>query len=61
MLARVVVGRASALEIGASALILLATIAVVGLVAVRIYATGVILYGQRPSFRAFVAAARRQH
>jgi hypothetical protein len=26
---------------------------------VRIYATGVLLYGQRPGVRAFIAAARR--
>jgi ABC-2 type transport system permease protein len=60
MLARVVVGRASALEIAVSAAILVGTIILVGLVAVRIYATGVILYGLRPSMRDFVAAARRR-
>jgi hypothetical protein len=26
---------------------------------VRIYATGVLLYGQRPGLRGFIAAARR--
>jgi hypothetical protein len=38
--------------------ILLVTIAVVGLATVRIYATGVLLYGQRPGLRRFIAAAR---
>jgi ABC-2 type transport system permease protein len=61
MLARVMMGRASALEIAASVLILALTVLLVGLAAIRIYATGVILYGQRPSIRAFIAAARRPH
>jgi ABC-type Na+ efflux pump permease subunit len=39
--------------------ILLATIGAVAVVTVRIYATGVLLYGQRPGFRQFIAAARR--
>ena len=59
MLARVVVGRASAPEIAVSAAILLGAVVLVGLAAVRIYATGVVLYGQRPSLRAFLAAARQ--
>jgi len=59
MLARLMVGRAPALEIAVSVLILLATVVLVGLAAIRIYATGVILYGQRPSLGAFIAAARR--
>ena len=32
--------------------------AVVALATVRIYATGVLLYGQRPGIRRFIAAAR---
>jgi hypothetical protein len=28
-------------------------------VTVRVYATGVLLYGQRPGIRTFIAAARR--
>jgi hypothetical protein len=39
--------------------LLVATIAVTGVVAIRIYAAGVLLYGQRPGLRAYVAAARR--
>jgi len=39
--------------------ILLVTIVFVALVATRMYAAGVLLYGQRPGLRAFVAAARR--
>jgi hypothetical protein len=35
-----------------------ATIGVVGVVAIRIYGAGVLLYGQRPGLRAYVAAAR---
>ncbi len=34
-------------------------IAVVAVVAARMYAAGVLLYGQRPGLRAFMAAARR--
>ena len=36
----------------------MAAIAFVAVVATRMYAAGVLLYGQRPGFRAFVAAAR---
>ena len=35
------------------------TITIVALATVRIYATGVLLYGQRPGVRRFIAAARR--
>jgi hypothetical protein len=35
-----------------------ATIVIVGVIAIRIYAAGVLLYGQRPGLRAYVAAAR---
>jgi hypothetical protein len=40
--------------------ILIGAVILVGLVTIRIYAAGVVLYGQRPSIRAFIAAARRQ-
>jgi ABC-2 type transport system permease protein len=60
MLARVVMGRATPLEIFLSAGILAVAVVLIGVAAVRIYATGVILYGQRPSLRAFIAAARRR-
>ena len=60
MLARVMVGRATALEIAVSGVILVATVVVVGLATVRVYRAGVVLYGQRPSLRAFIAAIREQ-
>jgi ABC-2 type transport system permease protein len=60
MLARLIVGRATALEIAVSVAILIGAVILVGLVTIRIYAAGVVLYGQRPSIRAFIAAARRQ-
>ncbi len=39
--------------------LLVAAIAVVSVAATRMYAAGVLLYGQRPGVRAFIAAARR--
>lgn len=59
MLARVMTSSVAPWEIALSILILLATIIVVAKVAVRLYAAGVLLYGQRPGLRAFIAAARR--
>ncbi len=59
MLARLMVSSVQPWEVALSVAILLATIAVVALATVRIYATGVLLYGQRPGFRRFIAAARR--
>jgi ABC-2 type transport system permease protein len=59
MLARLMVARVEPWELALSVGILLATIAVVALATVRIYATGVLLYGQRPGLRRFIAAARR--
>lgn len=59
MLARLMVSDVHPLEVGLSVVILLATIALVSVVTVRIYATGVLLYGQRPGLRGFIAAARR--
>ena len=38
-----------------SVALLVVAIAVVGVVATRMYAAGVLLYGQRPGLRAFVA------
>ena len=58
MLARLMVSNVQPWEVALSVGILLATIAVVALATVRIYATGVLLYGQRPGFRRFIAAAR---
>jgi ABC-2 type transport system permease protein len=59
MLARLMVSDVDALEVALAVLILIVTIGVVAIVTVRIYATGVLLYGQRPGLRGFIAAARR--
>jgi ABC-2 type transport system permease protein len=59
MLARLMVSDVHPLEVALSVVILLVTIAIVSVATVRIYATGVLLYGQRPGLRAFIAAARR--
>jgi ABC-2 type transport system permease protein len=58
MLARLMVSNVQPWEVALSVGILLVTIAIVGFATVRIYATGVLLYGQRPGIRRFVAAAR---
>jgi ABC-2 type transport system permease protein len=58
MLTRLSVGRVEPWELALSVGLLVATIGVVAVVAVRIYAAGVLLYGQRPGLRAYVAAAR---
>ncbi len=59
MLARVMVGRVQPWEMALSIGLLVAAIVVVAVVASRMYAAGVLLYGQRPGVRAFIAAARR--
>jgi ABC-2 type transport system permease protein len=59
MLARVMVGRVAPWELALSIGLLVAAIVVVAIVASRMYAAGVLLYGQRPGIRAFIAAARR--
>jgi ABC-2 type transport system permease protein len=59
MLARLMVAAVAPWEVVVSVGILVATIAIVAIVASRMYAAGVLLYGQRPGLRAFVAAARR--
>jgi ABC-2 type transport system permease protein len=56
MLTRLTVGRTEAWELAAAYAFLVAAIAVVGLLAVRIYSAGVLLYGQRPGLRAIVGA-----
>jgi len=58
MLSRILVGRVEPWEILLSAGILAASSAVVLVLASRIYATGVLLYGQRPGIRDFLRAAR---
>jgi ABC-2 type transport system permease protein len=59
MLTRLSVGRVEPWEIVLAFALLIVTIGVVGVIAIRIYAAGVLLYGQRPGLRAYVAAARR--
>jgi ABC-2 type transport system permease protein len=58
MLTRLSVGRVEPIELVISITLLVVTIAVTAVVAIRIYAAGVLLYGQRPGLRAYVAAAR---
>jgi ABC-2 type transport system permease protein len=59
MLTRLSVGRVEPMELVVSISLLVVTIAVTAVVAIRIYSAGVLLYGQRPGLRAYVAAARR--
>ena len=59
MLARIMVSAVEPWEVVVSVAMLIAAIAIVAVVATRMYAAGVLLYGQRPGLRAFVAAARR--
>jgi ABC-2 type transport system permease protein len=59
MLARLMVAAVEPWEVALSIAILVVSIGVVAVVASRMYAAGVLLYGQRPGIRAFVAAARR--
>ncbi len=59
MLARLMVSAVQPWELLLSIGLLLAAIAVIAVVATRMYAAGVLLYGQRPGLRAFVSAARR--
>lgn len=58
MLTRLSVGRVEPIEILVSIGLLLVTIGITAVVAIRIYAAGVLLYGQRPGLRAYIAAAR---
>ena len=59
MLARVMVSAVQPFEVVMSIGLLLVAIAVVAVLATRMYSAGVLLYGQRPSLRTFIAAARR--
>ena len=58
MLSRIMVGRVEPWEIALSVTILAASSLLILRLASRIYATGVILYGQRPGVRDFLRAAR---
>jgi ABC-2 type transport system permease protein len=59
MLTRLSIGRVEPWEVVLSFGLLIVAIGIVGVIAVRIYSAGVLLYGQRPGLRAYVAAARR--
>jgi len=59
MLGRLMVSAVAPWELILSVGLLVAAIALVAVVATRMYAAGVLLYGQRPGLRAFAAAARR--
>ena len=59
MLARLMVAAVQPWELALSIALLVAAIGLVAVVATRMYAAGVLLYGTRPGLRAFVAAARR--
>ena len=59
MLARLMVAAVEPWEVLLSIALLVAAIGFVAVVATRMYAAGVLLYGQRPGLRAFAAAARK--
>jgi len=58
MLTRLTVGRVEPWEVVLSLALLVLAIAVTLVIATRVYAAGVVLYGQRPGLRAIVAAVR---
>ena len=59
MLARIMVTAVQPWELVLSVGLLAGAVALVSVAATRMYAAGVLLYGQRPGVRAFIAAARR--
>lgn len=59
MLTRLTVGRVEPWEIVLSFGLLIAAIPIVGVVAVRVYSAGVLLYGQRPGARQIIGAIVR--
>ena len=59
MLTRLSIGRVEPWELVVAFGALIVTIVLVAVIAIRIYAAGVLLYGQRPGFRAYLSAARR--
>ena len=59
MLTRLTVGRVEPWELVLSFGLLIASIPIVGIIAVRVYSAGVLLYGQRPGARAIVGAIIR--
>lgn len=59
MLTRLTVGRVSPAELLLSLGLLAVTVPIAVVLAVRVYRAGVLLYGQRPGLRMFLAAIRR--
>ncbi len=59
MLARLMIEAVEPWELALSIGLLLVAIVVVAVTATRMYEAGVLLYGQRPGLRTFIAAARR--
>ncbi|MFL5675637.1 MAG: ABC transporter permease [Chloroflexota bacterium] len=59
MLARLMVSAVQPWEIVVSVALLVGAVGLTAVFATRMYAAGVLLYGQRPGLRAFIAAARR--
>jgi ABC-2 type transport system permease protein len=59
MLARLMIGAVPPQQVVLSIAILIGAIVFVAMAATRMYAAGVLLYGQRPGVRAFIAAALR--
>ena len=57
MLARLMVGAVPPWQVCCRSAILVGGIVAVAVIATRMYAAGVLLYGQRPGIRAFMAAA----
>jgi ABC-2 type transport system permease protein len=58
MLARLSIGRVEPWELALSLGLLLATVPLVALLAIRVYRAGVLMYGQPPTVRTFVRAVR---
>jgi ABC-2 type transport system permease protein len=58
MMARLAVGRVEPWELALSLGLLLATVPIVALLAIRVYRAGVLLYGQPPSMRTFMRVLR---
>jgi len=59
MLTRLSIGRVEPWELALSFGLLAASIPIVGVIAVRVYSAGVLLYGQRPGARQIVGAIVR--
>jgi ABC-2 type transport system permease protein len=58
MLTRLVVGRVEPWELVLSLGLLIVTVPIAMMLAIRVYRAGTLLYGQRPSWRTFIAAVR---